>query len=83
MEPITPHDLRRSAATNMRAIGISREDVKLILGHTDTDVLGRHYDKYDGFQEKHRALRIWTRYLADLINPQKGNVIPISQVGAE
>ena len=38
MEPITPHDLRRSAATNMRAIGISREDVKLVLGHTDTDV---------------------------------------------
>src|SRR5262249_18523884 len=51
MKPITPHDLRRSAATTMRAIGIAREDVKLVLGHTDTDVLGRHYDKYDGLQE--------------------------------
>ena len=83
MEPITPHDLRRSAATNMRAIGVSREDVKLVLGHTDTDVLGRHYDKYDGLQEKRRALQIWTSSLADLLSAQKSNVIPIARVAAE
>jgi integrase len=77
MEPITPHDLRRSAATNMRVIGISREDVKLVLGHTDTDVLGRHYDKYDGLQEKRRALQLWSNYLADLLEPQKSKVVPI------
>lgn len=79
MEPITPHDLRRSAATNMRAIGISREDVKLVLGHTDTDVLGRHYDKYDGFQEKRRALETWTSYLADLLCPKADNVVELQQ----
>jgi integrase len=79
MESITPHDLRRSAATNMRAIGISREDVKLILGHTDTDVLGRHYDKYDGLQEKRRALQIWTSYLADLLSPKNDNVVDLQQ----
>jgi integrase len=51
MERIVPHDLRRTAATHMRAIGISREDVKLVLGHTETDVLGRHYDKHDGLAD--------------------------------
>ena len=67
----------------MRAIGISREDVKRVLGHTDTDVLGRHYDKYDGLQEKRRALQIWTSSLADLLSAQKSNVIPIARVAAE
>ena len=63
----------------MRAIGISREDVKLVLGHTDTDVLGRHYDKYDGFQEKRRALETWTSYLADLLCPKADNVVELQQ----
>jgi integrase len=80
MEPITPHDLRRSAATNMRAIGISRENVKLVLGHTETDVLGRHYDKYDGLQEKRRALQLWTKYLAGLLNSNGGNVLELQRV---
>jgi integrase len=82
MEPITPHDLRRSAATNMRAIGISREDVKLVLGHTDTDVLGRHYDKYDGLQEKRRALQLWANYLADLLTPRADNIVGLQRTCA-
>ena len=82
MEPLTPHDLRRSAATNMRAIGISREDVKLVLGHTDTDVLGRHYDKYDGLQEKRRALQLWANYLADLLTPRADNIVGLQRTRA-
>ena len=82
MEPITPHDLRRTAATNMRAIGVLREDAKLVLGHTDTDVLGRHYDKYDGFHEKYRALQIWTNYLAGLLSPKAVNVVELQQARA-
>jgi integrase len=82
MEPLTPHDLRRSAATNMRAIGISREDVKLVLGHTDTDVLGRHYDKYDGLQEKRRALQLWTNHLADLLTPRADNIVGLQRTRA-
>jgi integrase len=77
MERIVPHDLRRTAATHMRAIGISREDVKLVLGHTDNDVLGRHYDLHDGLAEKRRALQLWTGYLADLLVPKVGNVVDL------
>jgi hypothetical protein len=61
----------------MRAIGISREDVKLVLGHTDNDVLGRHYDLHDGLAEKRRALQLWTGYLADLLVPKVGNVVDL------
>ena len=82
MEPIVPHDLRRTAATQMRAIGVSREDVKLVLGHTETDVLGRHYDRHDGLAEKRRALQLWTSYLADLLAPKAGNVVELKQARA-
>jgi integrase len=82
MEPIVPHDLRRTAATHMRAIGISREDVKLVLGHTETDVLGRHYDLHDGLAEKRRALQLWTSYIADLLTPKAGNVVDLQQARA-
>jgi integrase len=82
-ERIVPHDLRRTAATHMRALGISREDVKFVLGHTEADVLGRHYDKHDGLNEKRRALQLWTSYVADLLTPKTGNVVSISRVAAE
>jgi hypothetical protein len=67
----------------MRAIGISREDVKFVLGHIDADVLGRHYDKHDGLPEKRRALQLWTSYVADLLHPKTGNVVPIPRAAAE
>jgi integrase len=82
MEPIVPHDLRRTAATQMRVIGISREDVKLVLGHTETDVLGRHYDLHDGLAEKRRALQLWTGYLANLLAQKAGNVVDLQQARA-
>lgn len=71
MTPLTPHDLRRTAATMMRSIGVSREDVKLVLGHAEDDVLGRHYDKYEGLVEKRRALAVWTAHLADLLKSKE------------
>src|SRR5438105_3458533 len=45
--PPTPHDLRRTAATRMRALGIGSDDVKRVLNHAPNSVLGRHYDHYD------------------------------------
>lgn len=57
MPRFTPHDLRRTAATIMRELGVSRDDVRLVLGHVDRTVLGRHYDKWEGLPEKKRASR--------------------------
>jgi integrase len=66
MERFTPHDLRRTVATRMRELGISRADVKMVLNHVETDVTAR-YDRYDGLAEKRRALDIWARRLEQII----------------
>lgn len=57
------HDLRRTAATVMRAAGVAREDVRAVLGHADGTVSGRHYDKFDALPERTAALE----RLADVI----------------
>jgi integrase len=57
------HDLRRTAATLMRASGVAREDVRAVLGHADGTVAGRHYDKHDAIPERTAALEC----LADAI----------------
>ena len=68
MERFTPHDLRRTVATRMRELWISRGDVKMVLNHVETDVTAR-YDRYDGLAEKRRALDLWSKNIADLARP--------------
>ncbi len=67
MGRFTPHDLRRTVATRMRELGISRGDVKMILNHVETDVTAR-YDRYDGLAEKRRALDLWAKHLMQIID---------------
>jgi len=50
--PPAPHNLRRTAATRMRALGIGSDDAKRVLNHAPNSVLGRHYDHYDALPEK-------------------------------
>jgi integrase len=64
----TPHDLRRTAATRMRELGITRDDVKLVLNHTDPSVTGRVYDQWHGLAEKRRALAAWAVWLERIIS---------------
>ena len=66
--PPTPHDLRRTAATRMRALGIGSDDVKRVLNHAPNSVLGRHYDHYDAIPEKRRALETWAIELERIIS---------------
>jgi integrase len=66
MERFTPHDLRRTVATRMRELGISRGDVKMVLNHVETDVTAR-YDRYDGLAEKRRALDSWAKRLEQIV----------------
>jgi integrase len=65
--PPAPHDLRRTAATRMRALGIVSDDVKRVLNHAPTSVLGRHYDHYDALPEKRWAVETWARELKRII----------------
>lgn len=63
----TPHDLRRTAATGMRGLGVSISDVQAVLGHSRQDVLGRHYDRHDAMPEKRRALTRWAGELERVV----------------
>jgi integrase len=55
MRPWTPHDLRRTAASKMREMGVSRLVVQAILNHKDRSVTAL-YDRYDAAPEKQAAL---------------------------
>jgi integrase len=78
-EVFTPHDLRRTGATKMRELGISKDDVKLVLNHKDRSVTGRHYDKYEGLREKRHALDTLARHLTTLIRAAPANVVEITR----
>jgi integrase len=79
MERFTPHDLRRTVATRMRELGISRGDVKMVLNHVESDVTAR-YDKYDGLTEKRRALQIWGNRLEQIVRGEAAsNVVELAR----
>lgn len=54
----TPHDLRRTAASHMTALGVPRLVVAKILNHADNSVTSI-YDRHSYDQEKQKALCSW------------------------
>lgn len=63
----TPHDLRRTAATGVRRLGASRDEMDLILGHRVGGVTGV-YDRHTGEAEKERWLTVWGDYIQELVS---------------
>jgi len=61
--PATPHDLRRTASTGMRRIGVAPDIVSLILNHTRQDVTGRYYDHHQALVERRDALNRWAAHI--------------------
>lgn len=63
----TPHDFRRTCATQLAALGVRREDRLAVLDHSEGDVHGAHYDRYDRLPEKRAALEAWERRVRALL----------------
>ena len=63
--PFAPHDLRRSTASGIAALGASRDVVRRILNHTDPTVTAR-YDKSDHTPEMRKWLQAWADHLDGL-----------------
>jgi integrase len=77
-ESPTPHDLRRTAATRMRALGVSSDDVQRVLNHAQTTVLGKVYDRHLYEVEKRSALERWGRELERIVGGEPaGKVVPL------
>jgi integrase len=78
-EPPTPHDLRRTFATRLSALGIPKEDRDACMNHARSDVGSRHYDLYERGAEKLRALTLWDQTLRALLSNQESAVIPLKK----
>lgn len=58
MQPFTPHDLRRTAATHLSRIGVAEEVREEILNHKPT-ILKQTYNLYRFDAQKEEALTMW------------------------
>jgi integrase len=66
MRPWTPHDLRRTAVSKMRALGVDRRVVQAILNHKDSEITAV-YDRYSMDPEKEQALAGWGRRVEEIV----------------
>jgi integrase len=75
----TPHDLRRTAASHMTSMGISRLVVSKILNHAEPGVTAV-YDRHSYDAEKRQALDAWCARLQEIVGTsgRAGNVVRLS-----
>jgi integrase len=66
----TPHDLRRTLASGLQALGFSVEVVEAVLNHKSGTLRGVAgvYARYSYQAEKTAALAAWARHLDGLVN---------------
>lgn len=77
MDPWTPHDLRRTVATNMSALGFPDEVVDAVINHVKKGVIAI-YNRHRYDKEKQLALEAWERRLKTILGGSKGaKVIPM------
>ena len=65
------HDLRRTAATKMRELGVDRLTVSKVLNHAEGGIT-RIYDRSAADPEKRIALERWAQHLKTIIEGKKG-----------
>lgn len=79
VRPWTPHDLRRTAATEMEALGVSPIVIGHVLNHESTKkatITSKVYARYTYDREKREALELWSSRLAGIIaGDQVANVV--------
>lgn len=82
-EWFTPHDFRRTAATNMTKAGYNRLTVSKVLNHVEGGVTAI-YDHHSYDKEKRQALEAWGRKLDAIVNnSDQGSVIPMNRQQGE
>lgn len=66
----TGHDLRRTAASHMTSMGISRLTVGKLLNHVESGVTAV-YDRHSYDREKREALEAWGQRLLEIVSPEQ------------
>lgn len=70
----TPHDLRRTVATGLGALGVRREVIKATLNHLEGDVTSV-YALYDHLAEKRQGLDAWAQHVLRCTQPPPAAVV--------
>jgi len=66
MKPWSPHDLRRTARTNMARVGVLDEVAEEVVNHSKPGIVGV-YNKYRYDKEKQEALEKWEGLLLEIL----------------
>jgi integrase len=61
----TPHDLRSTAKSQMRALGVPRDVTEMCLNHKLPGIEGI-YDVHTYFEERKQALTVWADFLVEI-----------------
>ena len=69
-----PHDLRRTAASHMTSLGISRLVVAKILNHVERGVTAV-YDRHSYDSEKRAALEAWGMAIQEITSPSRAEQV--------
>jgi len=72
MKPWSPHDLRRTARTNMARVGVLDEVGEEVMNHIKPGVVGV-YNKYRYDEEKKIALQKWEVLLLEILKTKPEN----------
>jgi len=84
-ELFTPRDIRRTVKTLMGEAGLSKEIRDRIQGHAFSDVGSVHYDRYDYWLEKQKAMKEWEAWQISQIYPDRkeNNVVSLAGVASK
>ena len=81
----TFHDLRRTVATNLQALGVRLEVTEAVLNHVSGSRAGivGVYQRHEYATEKRQALDAWARRLDEIVNgAPKSNVVNLAKARA-
>lgn len=67
LEPLKPHDLRRTVRTQLGKLGVRPDIAERILGHAVGRII-KTYDTYEYLDEKRAALEKWDKRLEKIIS---------------
>lgn len=76
MEQFTAHDLRRTSATQLAALGVEHVVISMVLNHKLKGVT-QIYNRYQYQREKRRALDAWAMRILEITEGQRAKVIPL------
>ena len=67
----TPHDLRRTFASQLGALQIDRLTITKLLNHAEVGLTGQVYDLHDRFEQKRIAMEAWSNRLTEITTGQE------------